>query len=236
MATSRLVECPRYGEAATLQLQVAPVPGDPGALESKLTGRYGGASFRQTVADTEVIQRQFVVSRSELKCESQVYIRWSGFRSFVGEVIHGMIDLLSVGSIQQVQLEFWDRFNHEGPLELVDWSELFSPSAIAPVEQLQRRDLWHSHGGWFERDASGRKRLVRINIDGRADLPDLPQGGIGVAIYSFVGLISEPPVTVRATRDDLLSEFDSLHTRSKEVFGSVLTDSAKRSISLMAPE
>src|SRR6266446_4772721 len=113
--TARDSEFPRYGEAAAIQLQVGPAADDPSTVEASLRSRHGGVSFRQGESPPAPVQREFVVTRTELRVDTYVYVRWSGYRAVIEEILRGLgPTFFASGSADATQLEYTDLFVHPG--------------------------------------------------------------------------------------------------------------------------
>jgi uncharacterized protein (TIGR04255 family) len=236
VSTANELEFPTYGEAATVQLQIGSPPNDPTTVEAVLRSRHGGVSFSQRGPPPEPPLREFVVTRTELRLNSSVYVRWSGYRGLLEKALQGMASTFFASDPPAVvQLEYSDRFNHPGPLQEVRWTEVLKPSVAVTQQQLERTNLWHSHVGWVEADPLGREILVKIDIDA---VPQTEGGPIGLHINTTVALRS-PTGSLEPDGVDinlLLTEIDTLHETSKRIFGSILVDEMVDRISLFSLE
>jgi uncharacterized protein (TIGR04255 family) len=236
ISTANELEFPTYGEAATVDLELRSAAEDPSAVEAILRSRYGGVSFSQRGPPPEPPLREFVVTRTELRVDSYVYVRWSGYRGLLERALQGMASSFFASDPPAVvHLEYSDRFSHPGPLQEVRWTEVLKPSVAVTQQQLERTDLWHSHVGWFETDDLGRQILVRINIDA---VPQTEGSPIGLRIKTMVELRSPTGPLERDGVDInlLLTEIDTLHDCSKRIFGSILADEMVDRISLFSLE
>lgn len=188
-----------------------------------------GASFYyDELGSDEALQctREFVLF------SASKYGTWSGFRSAAFEALDVILPkFLEATSIRAAKLEYADRFVFEGDSREARVDEVLKRDAInIPANALDLGDPWHNRRGWFLRNGDS-KILVNLDISqvevSHVERPNKP-------------LISVQINTVLEWRlaayidsiDTLKSMTDTLHTESKTVTRSALTDRAAQMIGL----
>ncbi|UWP89106.1 TIGR04255 family protein [Aliiroseovarius crassostreae] len=160
------------------------------------------------------------------------YESWSAFVQHVQKtLIPYLAKVRDIVSIKTVKLEYDDRFVFEGDPTKANIDEVVNvPSLHLPKEAVGSGFPWHSRRGWFVPADNG---AVLVNLDmsetrvARVDQPDIPF--LSVFIKSVVEARLDEPVDEVAALNEI---FKDLHTLSKEVFMSTLTDDAKEMVGI----
>lgn len=181
---------------------------------------------------------QLVLVPNSLVWHTTRYIRWQPFigefETIVGPIIERYLETISIST---VSIEYWDRFYWTGIWENIDFSEIldFEKGIIHRPPAGAVRE-WHSHIGWFER-VDGLRRLINVNVDVQDFVA--PATGLvpSVAIYSLLRDELRAPGYGQAGPEEqdynaLINRLDRLHTASKNVLASTITDGMKSRIML----
>ena len=111
------------------------------------------------------------------------------------------------------------------------------PSPYVAPHVLTTKDLWHSYTGIFIRADKETKRLLNVNID---CVDDSPKGELRRVISigtSLTDMFNQPSYDRKDMTDaDAITVFREhlaiLHSKSKQVFGQVITDEMCQRIAL----
>ena len=127
------------------------------------------------------------------------YTRWAHFEAALTKLLIPLVtDYSQSVSISAVQLDYLDRFIWSGTWDNFDSTKLLIPAgdfvAARPARAAQQ---WHSHSGWFEVPAPGKRRLVNVNIDTASATLNavLNRPSIGILTLIQDGVIVVPPHT-----------------------------------------
>lgn len=197
-----------------------------------------GRTFQ--IVEGNTLREDIQFFRDRVLYSATRYVGWSGFFSRYRELLGSEVDLLLTSmSPAIVQLEYWDRFNFQGPQNEVAYEELFAPnSRYLPHFARDARDLMHSHVGFFADSPEGHKRLININVDS-VDLMQMTENGQpepkrSVGVYT----LAQDRITSDRGREfdaaGLTSTFDQQHTILKDVIGDVINSAMADRISLKA--
>jgi hypothetical protein len=206
---------------------VLTIGGGLGAPPSLTTQILSGIGFQKLAEDGAPLV-DFTVQRNEIRIGSNVYVRWSGFRQLVLDLLTSLLDAFpSEGAVTQIRLEYWDRFiNLDGR---APWGEVVRADGRLPAWVVNSPTNWHCHLGWF--DGIEPPRLVNVNVD-TLDEPNDKGGSVQtLRLYTLTGTagLLAPTNFVSKT---LGSELDELHRISKCTVQQVLSIQMTERISL----
>ncbi|WP_155982328.1 hypothetical protein [Xanthobacter sp. 126] len=178
------------------------------------------------------IAEELIVGRDSIQYISYQYSRWVPFLQqmtlFFGELLGKA--LVGVRP-QNVRIEYRDRFVFDGEKSEALPSDLLrESSAYIASHAFSRKDLWHSHTGFFC-DASGAdRRLIQIMID-VADLLIADEAKRSIGILTVVqdnlgvGFLSEEVVDDPSAASQLVvSRFQELHDAAHSLFAQIVND------------
>ncbi len=188
-----------------------------GSLESELRVELGSMSFRTTR-----------------------YSRWATiwgsahryFGTFLNAYFSGGAQLASVS------LNFVDKFVWHGEIDNCDASKLLRNSCDYVTPQIfNRRDLWHSHTGAFERFDQQTKRLININFDCLDEISGIHPRRVISMTTVWTDMFGQPgfePVTlINSDALEFLSvHMASLHALNKEILSNSIVESMAQKIAL----
>ena len=187
------------------------------------------------------VQEEIQAHRSHFLFATTRYKRWDGFKSKSLDLLSDSLDgALSVVNLANLKLEYWDRFNFDGPLADVKYNSLLrSDCNLLPQFIFQTSELWHSHVGYFTKAKQAPTCLINLNADAidlvnvdpangptSAPVPVRTVGFYTMAQFTF----AEGTYVQNST--ELALPLDEMHTILKDVFGSVITPEAAHRISL----
>jgi uncharacterized protein (TIGR04255 family) len=187
------------------------------------------------------VQEEIQIHRSQFLFATTKYKRWDGFKSKSLDVLSNSLDsALSIVNLANLKLEYWDRFNFDGPISDVEYKSLLrSDCILLPKFIFQMSELWHSHVGYFAKAKQAPTCLVNLNADAidlvnvdpvsgptSAPVPVRTVGFYSMAQFTF----AEGTYVQKST--GLALPLDEMHTILKDVFGSVITPEAAQRISL----
>jgi hypothetical protein len=167
------------------------------------------------------------------------YDRWSRFQGRFSSLFTPALDhALQIVSASSVKVEYWDRFNFDGPSAEANYSELLNAgSDYLPDFSFAGSEMWHSHNGFF-RNNDGQKCLINVNVDvidvfeAQVALPTTtPTPKRSVGIYSMAQDKSE---NHPQTATECISTMEGFHTILKGVLDNMLTPEAAARIRLNA--
>lgn len=214
-----------------------------GMVGSSANFPVSGRNF-QVVTGTQ-IREEVHIHRNRFSYIAMNYERWTNFRARSFSLIGSYITTaLQAVNIQGAQLEYWDRFVFEGPLNEVAYDELIRRgSSHVPSFPFDTDQLWHSHAGYFKPRSDGVRRLVNVNVDAidvletRPDAPpaEAPLLKRSLGFYSMAQDTLPPEPAITET-PGALSTLDDLHATLKEVFADVITSEAADRISLLSKD
>lgn len=160
------------------------------------------------------------------------YGTWKAFSQDADETMNPFLTkAMEITGLKSIKLEYADRFVFSGEPEDADFSEILKMSIIGlPDAATANGKLWHNHAGWFDQIDQG-SVLVNSNLDvtdvTHRDQPDKPLKSVGIFTLvetRFTGLITEFEMA------KIIS--NSLHSKSKDVFRSAITDAAAKMVGL----
>ena len=182
-----------------------------------------------TVYVTQDGGTKVTVVANQVSLQSTRYIRWANFSNALTIFLLPLIvDFCAAVSIAAVQLDYWDRFLWNGSWDNFDTSQLLDQSSgfIAPKAAIAPHQ-WHSHAGWFDYPAPGRRRLMNINVDvASATLSDTMATRPSVGIYTSINdtaVVVPPNANPSWISDsDLLTMLDQQHADLKNVLSQII--------------
>lgn len=197
----------------------------------KLTGQkgLGWQSLKSTEPGSivEVLQ----LDKTTIQYESAIYVRWALFVDHFRQLAGKAIDSLdAVSDAQMVSLEYFDRFNFDGPKEKALPAELVDARFVNVLAEPAKmgEELWHLHRGWFS-TTEGERFLVNQNVDvldgQTAEGEVLRTAQIMTKIERRA---AEGPITI----SDLAALLEKMHTISKATLVGVLSGDAQAKIGL----
>jgi uncharacterized protein (TIGR04255 family) len=149
------------------------------------------------------------------------YDRWAPVRDRFWQLMRQPLQqALIAGEVDNIRLEYWDRFNFDGePTEARIDTLLENAALLFPPETINGLSLWHYNRGWFS-DAPENKFLVNLNID--ANDIALPSGEI-VRSAGFYNFVEYRPQGIDLDVEAATSVMQKMHNLSKIVFGKAVT-------------
>lgn len=184
----------------------------------------------------EQVAHAFNVTRDALVFETNAYTRWAAFIEFIEILIKPSLPIIAdVVTLHSVGVEYFDFFFavNEGAEDVGLIIE--NQSQLIPKRAFRRRMPFHSHSGWFEREAADGRRLVNVDVT-VAD-------GVGpfgvrrtVTIRTFeaeqIPDANSPRATTLAHVPLVIEVLGDLHRSLKGRLAHLLTREAKSMISL----
>ena len=167
------------------------------------------------------------ISKGALIYHTMAYTRWEVVSAQLNSMLTVPLGIaLEAVLVANVRLEYKDVFKHA-----IDDSAPLADSLLRPGCDLiaphvyHRRQLFHSHTGFFEECHGCDQRLVQLNVDAN-DLADQTGQIRTISITTAVQDNFFPDLEAERTRTatELISKFDSIHARSGDLFRSVVTD------------
>lgn len=183
---------------------------------------------RTSVADTVI--ETLAVESGSVTYEAADYSGWQTFTERFEVVampsLRGAMEAVDLGI---VILEYVDRFIFDGestdaaPTEIFDGIE-----NLIHADALNGTKLWHLHRGWFE-NIDDIELLINQNIDAQdAEIPQKEKIR-SLQIYTKTELRQIPQ---GVDFSDVKQHLDTMHSRSKEVFASLLTVEMRAAIGI----
>ncbi len=172
------------------------------------------------------------------------YSSWSQLKLRLAEVLGAeLVQTLRLNMLGVVKLEYWDRFIYEGDPAVGMYAELFRAGSVHVAGFAKsRKELWHSHVGYFLPADRAATRLVNVNVDlldlaepTPVDAPPVPASPRRSAgIYSLVQDTYIPTAGAASPGDwpQTVAALDGMHDMSKLVMQDVITDDMAQRISL----
>lgn len=207
------------------QILVGPMGAGVGNNQSQLFGwDWQKLSPANSPIETFVVENNFFVY------ETIEYSRWSNFIERYEKVALPSINAInSVADIKSVSLEYVDRFVFYGDRKMAKPSLFLNGIDDQLHEEAKSgAELWHLHRGWYEH-INGEKILVNQNVD--AQDGNISDGKLARSIQVFNKtelMINQEIFDYKLIKNHL----ESMHSRSKEVFGSILSDEMRETIGL----
>ncbi len=215
--------------SAGQRFQKVIVDGKEAQLED-VHGDYGWV-FRRTVGQT--VQEEAGFRGLTFGYLTRQYPGWSEYLGRYKQVFEVAIDsVLETVEIQEITLEYWDRFLFVGKKNEAAPMELLSGVGLAVSKQvIDENSLWHSHTGWIEL-TEGMEVLVNRNI---AAVDSEHEGGDcrAVTVHTLVRMMDASSIEGAQQVFDAL---DVLHGKSKLTFGEVLIQDYQNRIGLSLGE
>lgn len=171
------------------------------------------------------------LENSELAYESTDYKSWSKalarYQSVCGPLAEVAGALVNASAMV---LEYTDRFVFDGAADTAEPAGILSSGLVEVLSESAKsgRELWHVHRGWFE-DLGSFKCLINQNCDAQEGTTQQGRKARSVQIITKCEL--------RATKlgieiTDAFAQLPSLHSRSKQVLASGITEGLARQIGL----
>lgn len=210
------------------------------AIENDPTAEITAWTF-QAVTGAEV-REELSLRRSQFIYATSLYDRWSTFKARLATLLWSSLDqALSIVELDNIKLEYWDRFNFLDAPSAANYSELLrADSKYISGFCLNETDLWHNHIGFFSPPGPSKRRLVNLNIDvldlivdtrpANADADEVVQRSVG--IYSMAqdtlggDQSSAGAVGLEPTLDDM-------HASLNKLLADVITSAMADRISLV---
>jgi len=197
-----------------------------------------GITYSRSRPDSTV-ETDLVVSRQSVTYRTTGYTTWREVWASASKYFDCLFPLYTGGTgIASVALSYLDKFYWVGDIAAVDVSNLIRrPSPYVAPHVLTTEDLWHSYTGVFIRADRETKRLLNVNVD---CIDDSPKGELRRVISigtSLTDMFNQPSYAPKnMTDDDAITVFREhlaiLHSKSKEVFGQIITDAMRERIAL----
>lgn len=206
----------------------------PGGVQSAAPMTQTGTAF-QKVRGAQVVEA-LNVTKNNIRFETSDYTRWIAMKDQLHRILDACLPVLShATTLQSVGMEYVDFFfaASEGAEDvglIID-----NQSQLIAKRAFRKRDPFHSHSGWFERETNQSRFLVNVDVS----IADA-MGPIGqrraITIRTFE---AEQVIDVASGRAIELLEtikvieaVEALHVSLKARLGALLTRDAKAMISL----
>ena len=161
--------------------------------------------------------------------ESHAYVRWSGFRELVLDLLPPILGAFPPDwPVAQIKLEYWDRF--VSPDGRASWAEVIRADGRLPAWVTESQTDWHSHVGWFDQ-AGARQRLINVNVDTLNEANEKGEQIQTVRIHTLTATV-ERLEAANAVSKSIAAQIDELHLLSKVTVRDVLSASMAERISL----
>jgi uncharacterized protein (TIGR04255 family) len=196
------------------------------------------ASSIYTTADRAT---QFIVAQNSLAMRTGRYVRWSPFIGQMDDLLFPLLERYSgIVDIANIQLDYTDRFLWADTWDTFDWRRLLREDSgfIARRPAAVAFRQWHSHTGWFEGIASGR-RLVNVNIDlGDVPQPERVAPSVGILTLMREETLAQgtPSGSSPADQPPIQARFEGLHNALKTLLCQIITAEMAQRISLNAEQ
>jgi uncharacterized protein (TIGR04255 family) len=189
------------------------------------------------------IEKEFRVERGSLTFRNLVYTRWAGVSGEAHKYFAAAFAALGGDcSIAAVGLTYIDKFLWNGNLEDSLPSTLLRvDSPYLSPHVVDKRDMWHSHTGSFEKPNSHTKRLLNVNVDCLEEEHDEKKRRVISITMVLSDGFNQPyhdAVDFRAKDSEkfLAERMDDLHAYSKDVFSQLLNKETKIRIGLIGSD
>lgn len=210
--------------------QIAPPLGilDSLSEDSRAIQSRGWRYSRET-ASGEVYEA-LVINPDSILYETFEYVRWASFWEKASRLIYPLVERTSeIIDCRAYALEYFDRFIFSDSGCAASPINLINDSIINTMPQSVRdgTELWHIHRGWFQ-NYDGLRVLVNQNIDA-FDNTSEDKLLRNVGIYTK---IERRDSTGIVNLSHLGGEVERIHTLSKSVFASALTEEMRASLGI----
>ncbi len=188
-----------------------------------------GYKFSKTAGPSP--SRTLQITRENCLYIVQDYTRWKPVLTDVLLAFSEIAESLVKSPVAAIGLQYTDVFHWRAAPEELNFSEVLSESSgLIPTSALARKDLWHSHHGYFvdSVEPTPHKLLENLNVD------IVDNGGQrSVAIVtSHQARLTKPIYNSADLKTYLDSFYECLHNRNKALLSQILTDGVKRKIKL----
>tara|TARA_R110000868_G_C10919814_1_gene765590 strand:- start:1162 stop:1977 length:816 start_codon:yes stop_codon:yes gene_type:complete len=167
------------------------------------------------------------------------YSRWDQVSAKAYELLNKISAPLfaSNATIEQILLQYLDRFEWQGDRAAYDAGQLLKPdSAMMPAHIFDRGPLWHCYQGWFFDIAAERHQRVLERVQITSALESGEDTKLLVTIDDFMQLKMEEPLSFeQAFRNENGTAkplFELLHANNKSTLNQLLTDEMTNRIEL----
>ena len=166
------------------------------------------------------------IGKGAIAYHTKAYTRWEAFaiqlRSLLTEPLGIALETVYLSNLR---LEYRDVFKHSSGGPALASTLLRAGSDLLAPHIFSREPLFHSHTGFFEDGPDSDQRLIQVNVDAneiienneRRRIVCLRPGGR----ETFIPDLGQEPARRSSSA---ISNFNSMHTRSAEVFRSVISD------------
>jgi uncharacterized protein (TIGR04255 family) len=214
------------------QVSFGPLPlgGPVGALPPMPQLDVDAIRFYRSSIDEEsnraVVAEVFTVARGALVYQTIAYTRWEAIFSQLRSMLTEPLGIaLEAVYLANLRLEYKDVFKHAGDGAPIAADLFRAGSDLLAPHIYGREQLFHSHTGFFEPCDGGDQRLVQVNVDAN-ELIENSEQIRAIAIMTAVQDNFFPNLEAERSRTslELVSRFDSMHTRYGAVFRNLISD------------
>ncbi|MDA9537768.1 hypothetical protein ACM41_16690 [Bradyrhizobium sp. CCBAU 21362] len=166
------------------------------------------------------------IGKGSIVYHTKAYTRWEAFASQLQSLLTEPLGIaLEAVYLSNLRLEYRDVFRHspEGPA--LASTLLRAGSDLLAPHIFSREALFHSHTGFFEDGPDCDQRLIQVNVDANEIIENDVPGRV-ISIMTAVQDNFHPDLELERSRGSsaAISNFNSMHVRSAEVFRSVISD------------
>ena len=187
----------------------------------------GGGPVSYVTADKGTT---ITLAPNQINLATLLYTRWGHFEAAIVKFLMPLVhDFSQSVSITAVQLDYLDRFVWTGTWDNFDSTTLLNPPGeLVAAMPARARQQWHSHSGWFEISAPGKRRLFNVNVDvASATIANAIGSRPSVGILTLIqdGVVAIPP---RAAPDwiaegDVIPIWRQQHSDLKDLLKTIIS-------------
>jgi hypothetical protein len=175
---------------------------------------------------------------NQVNLTTMLYTRWAPFEGMLSKLLIPLIaEYSNTVSISAIQLDYTDRFIWSGTWDDFDSSTVLTLPGELVAARPARARQWHSHSGWFDFLAPGKRRLYNVNIDTAvAVVPNSVVSKPSLAILTVIqdGVFVVPP---RAAPDwfaegDVVPALRQQHFDLKDLLRQIISSTMAQKIGL----
>lgn len=187
-----------------------------------------GWELQKKAKGTNQILEVLLLDDSRMAFESIVYVRWADFKERFDRIAKGTLSsILGFVDLKSYGLEYVDRFVYLGDIAAAVPGQLI-PKINDYIEgpALDGKEPWHVHRGWFEEF-----RDLRILVNQNVDTQDgSVLGKQQMRSVQILTKIERREVPGELDYSEIQAQIDVMHVRSKEVFGSLISEEMRREV------
>ena len=206
----------------------------PGGAQNTTPTSQTGSAF-QDVRNGQVAQA-LKITKEAIRFEIAEYTRWVALRDQLEKIFSLSFPILEQSTtVQSIGLEYVDFFFAVAEGEEDAGLIIDNQSQLIARRAFRKREPFHSHSGWFERETAQSRFLVNVDLSVADALGPIGQRrAITVRTFEAEQIIDS--LSDRAKEmvqvDKVLTGLDAIHASLKERLSNLLTREARTMISL----